>query len=993
MLGSGSYLKNLAILIANCIIYLKHYSGNLIKIFIENLLRNLSILSAEKFKNKYNVQPFARVMLKRKLGILCLSGCLILTSIPTALCISPAPTVYVSGDGSGDFNCDGKDDHVQINQALKYVKDNSAYTTVYLKGPFTYVIDSPLLMYSNTILEGDSNAVITIEDDNSWGKDIPLIKQASPSKTNPGKIIIRGFEIDGNYEGNTDKPRGSSYHTLMWFYYDDVEVYNMYLHDSHNDGLKIKESNSVKFHDNKIYKLGHEGLYAIQCENIEYYNNTCRTKTNSACRLYNSNHAKIHDNIIYTEFESDAGGPGIQIQYIRKDVAQPMNDIEVYNNTIYDTYGPGIWLIAYGESYAKSEAANVHIHHNIFYDCGTQPNYDWVCGIVTSGFDNTTIENNVFDGNYHTAVALQAPFNLNPPGTGYTTIVRNNIISNTKQRKYKPSGTGNGVVNYLTGTHSFILENNCFYNNTGGDYKNTDASSSDIHVDPLFADQANHDYHLKSLAGRWNRETWVRDSTSSQCIDAGSASSDHSNEPEDNGDKINIGRYGNTIYASLSGINSDTAFDDTTSDDLTDNTTPDDTTPDDLTDNTTPDENVSDENIISEVEVYDNRLREASSFTVYQTSSFIDAGGMNNVRYRDVMGFDLSEYTDASQIGAATLSLYWYYPSGTTRPEDTVIEVYRPASSWNSNYVSWNRRDSGVAWKNAGGDWYDKNGVLQGSTPYATITIKGSTLPDNRYYELDVTELVKEYVSGEYENTGFLIKAKTESNNYIAFCSSDYGNGSKEPKLSIAKKVASVTAPAATVNATITGAKDNRLREASSSTVYQSSSFIDVGSISGVGRYRDIMWFDLSEYTGSADVSNANLDLFWYYPSGTTRPEDTVIEVYRPASSWNSNYVSWNRRDSGVAWKNAGGDWYDKNGVLQGSTPYATITIKGSSLPDNRYYELDVTELVKEYVSGEYENTGFLIKAKTESNNYIALYSSDCGNENQEPKLDIAYTT
>ncbi len=191
-----------------------------------------------------------------------------------------------------------------------------------------------------------------------------------------------------------------------------------------------------------------------------------------------------------------------------------------------------------------------------------------------------------------------------------------------------------------------------------------------------------------------------------------------------------------------------------------------------------------------------------------------------------------------------------------------------------------------------------------------------------------------------------------------------------------------------TVNVTVTGAEDNRLREASPSTVYQSSSFIDVGGMS-TGRYRDVMWFDLSEYTGSTDVSNAALSLYWYYPSGSTRPEDTVIEVYRPASSWNSKYVSWTKRDNGVAWSNAGGDWYDKNGVFQGSTPYATITLKGSTLPDNRYYELDVTDLVKEYTSGKYENTGFLLKAKTESDNYIAFYSSDCGTESKKPNLKI----
>ncbi|MPN23428.1 hypothetical protein SDC9_170816 [bioreactor metagenome] len=155
-------------------------------------------------------------------------------------------------------------------------------------------------------------------------------------------------------------------------------------------------------------------------------------------------------------------------------------------------------------------------------------------------------------------------------------------------------------------------------------------------------------------------------------------------------------------------------------------------------------------------------------------------------------------------------------------------------------------------------------------------------------------------------------------------------------------------------------------------------------------KYRDVMWFNLSEYT-NAQISNATLSLYWYYPAGSTRPNDTVIEVYRPASSWNSNYVSWNKRVKGVSWKNAGGDWYDKNGVSQGSTPYASLTIKGSTLPDNRYYEMNITDLVKEYASGKYANTGLLIKARTENNNYIAFYSDDCGNESQVPKLQLKY--
>jgi uncharacterized membrane protein len=965
--------------------------------------------------------------------------------------MSSAPIVYVSGDGSGDFNCDGKDDQVQINQALEFVAENSAYTTVYLKGPFTYRLGDSLIIDSNTILEGDSNAVLTVHTDSLWAAEKPMIKQSNPKESTKGYIIIRGFEINGQADTLNSKfasskdvteLRGDGYYNMMLLYYDNVEISNMYLHDSLGDGLKVKYSQNVTFYDNRIYKLGHDGLFAIKCNNVDAWNNSVRCKTNSAVRIWNANHIKIHDNVIYTVYEPDAGGPGIQIQYI-KESSSPyiMDDIEVYNNTIYDTYGPGIWLIAYGNAYAKTEAQNVHIHHNIFYGCGTHPTYNWVCGIETSGFNNTLIENNVFDGNYHAAVALQAALDLTPPGTGYTTIVRNNIISNTKQRKYQPSGTGNGVVNYLTGTHSFILENNCFYNNTGGNYKNV-KSTTEIYADPLFADQASHDYHLKSVAGRWTGTAWVNDNMNSPCIDNGSASSDYSNEPEDNGDRINIGRYGNTIYASKSGeVRNHAPVMDSiqnatveTGKSLTFTVNASDVDGDrltysasvlpsgatfnstsrvfswiptavqagtysvtfevsdgKLTDSATAAISVA--NPIVEV-VSDNRLREASPSTVYQTSAFIDVGGMSSGKYRDLMWFNVSEYTISSEIGSATLSLYWYYPAGNSRPNDTVIEVYRPVSAWNSSCVSWNNRDKGIAWKNAGGDWYDKNGVSQGSTPYATITIKGSTIPNNKYYELNVTDLVKEYASGKYENTGFFIKAKNENNNYIAFYSSDCGNKSQVPKFNVTKKVYvdPDTAVTVTRNATITGAVDNRLRQASSSTVYQTSAFIDVGGMNNA-KYRDVMWFDLNGYNSSTVVSNATLSLYWYYPAGSSRPNDTVIEVYRPASAWNSSYVSWNKKNNGVAWTNAGGDWYDKNGVSQSSTPYATITIKGSTLPDNKYYKLNVTDLVKEYASGKYENTGFFIKAKNESNNYIAFYSSDCGNKSQVPKLEVVYTT
>ena len=62
------------------------------------------------------------------------------------------------------------------------------------------------------------------------------------------------------------------------------------------------------------------------------------------------------------------------------------------------------------------------------------------------------------------------------------------------------------------------------------------------------------DYHLKSQAGRWDPVTkvWVRDESTSPCIDAGSGTSPLGAEPNPHGSIINMGAYGGTALASKS---------------------------------------------------------------------------------------------------------------------------------------------------------------------------------------------------------------------------------------------------------------------------------------------------------------------------------------------------------------------------------------------------------------------------------------------------------
>ncbi|MGB9929535.1 MAG: disaggregatase related repeat-containing protein, partial [Methanosarcina sp.] len=369
-------------------------------------------------------------------------------------------------------------------------------------------------------------------------------------------------------------------------------------------------------------------------------------------------------------------------------------------------------------------------------------------------------------------------------------------------------------------------------------------SSNDIETDPLFANITDHDYHLMSKAGRWLDYRWVIDSVNSPCIDAGYYLSDYSAEPEDNGNRINIGVFGNTKYASKSESATASTNHSPVINKIQDSTIkigklltfkingsdidgdklaysasglPKGATLSEsglfswtptarqqgtyaitfkvsdgkLENSTTVNiKVVKDERIFSSAKsMYDSRLCEASPENISKDTVFLDIGGMNKAgRYRDIIQFDLREYTNPSNISEATLSLNWYYPAGKSRPEDTIIDIYRPASSWNPSYVSWNKRGKNVAWNNPGGDWYDKYGISQGKTPYATITLKGNVLPDNKYYKFNVTTLVKEYASGKHKNTGFLIKARKEKNNYIAFRSIEAIKKDQRPMLTIEMK-------------------------------------------------------------------------------------------------------------------------------------------------------------------------------------------------------------
>jgi polygalacturonase len=292
-------------------------------------------------------------MLKRQLGTLLLVTCLILTTVPAALGGKSTQVVNVAGDGSGKFNCDGIDDHVQINQALEYAANNPG-TTVHLKGPFTYDIGDSLLIDSNTILEGESGATIKLAKGLPiWGgrgssisaeKAMLMIRGSSATD-----VTIRNLNVDGSQ---------SDYYphiTLGWSSYNmatligcnGLTIRNVTFKNGCNDAMLMSKCSNVMIDTVTVNKCGHDGVYAYNINGITVKNSKFINRTNSSCRFYTVTDGVFANNDCTT---SGGGYAGLELEGTVKNV-------EVYGNNFHGLAGPAI-------AHVNTKETNVNIHDN-----------------------------------------------------------------------------------------------------------------------------------------------------------------------------------------------------------------------------------------------------------------------------------------------------------------------------------------------------------------------------------------------------------------------------------------------------------------------------------------------------------------------------------------------------------------------------------------------------------------------------------------------------
>ena len=238
----------------------------------------------------------------------------------------------------------------------------------------------------------------------------------------------------------------------------------------------------------------------------EFKNNTIKNWTHACVNLYGSSvdvtYNKIHDNYITAPDLAYGGRIALDGRYCANN--------EVYNNIIYN--------IAVRNQF---NGHNNHFHHNIVYKVRSSPLKSYPVGqgigfqAYSASVYNNIIENNLFIDTESEAVSFSA--NNKNPKTLHNIIVRNNIIYNcgniTSSHIAIVMSTQN--ISGYSNPSSNTFENNLIYNSTtkmtiswagrimtvsswNGISDTLGTVSNNIAGDPLFVDETNEDYHLRS---------------------------------------------------------------------------------------------------------------------------------------------------------------------------------------------------------------------------------------------------------------------------------------------------------------------------------------------------------------------------------------------------------------------------------------------------------------------------------------------------------------
>ncbi len=353
----------------------------------------------------------------------------------------------------------------------------------------------------------------------------------------------------------------------------------------------------------------------------------------------------------------------------------------------------------------------------------------------------------------------------------------------------------------------------------------------------------------------------------------------------------------------------------------------------------------------------------------------LQVGLQNGKIERSLLRYDLSAVPAGAKVLSATAHFYL-----NIEHDKGPVNIHQLASDWQDSTATWNTMGDKMA-----------------ATILATIPAQPRK---DIWIEVNLTSLVQAWVNGQ-ANYGIALDTTSEGNKGEYF---GVDTGPRKPYITVITGTPpSSPAKLKSVGSLSNGTSRTLLRDVTlrqgpaSHVVWQHDATLGVDAYiwewnpntnygsddeiwvayGGSNSSRSLLRFAIESLPRGAKIIDATLSL--EHESGND--PDVPVTAHRVTKYWEEGEATWNRRETGINWDTAGGDF--------AAAIFATTEVGPAS---GVRYEWDLTGLVQGWIDGTFPNYGVALATELDGAFGERFFSSDETDATRRPRLSVTYS-